>query len=371
MSTLNKQAEEIIELDIAIIGGGSAGITLASKLKNLSALVIEPLTPLERDCSWALWADTTQTKKFASSTKGSWKQWRLIDHHEEVLHNSEQFRYTSLSSASYMAECENSLSDGVNLVRAPAKNIIAAGDGGSFTANGQSYNADYLYDSRPPKMAANSLKQHFLGWEILTKSPIRQLEIATLMDFRVDQSRGLHFIYALPFASNRLLIESTMISTNIEDKSWYRQAIEQWLQQQNIEIKEILGEEMGVIPMQAVIPTNKKIAAIGAASGAVRLSSGYAFSGIQKQINKLAQGINRGNHLVPAPISPGLIRMDEIFNRVLIAQPELGVSIMMKTAKALSADGFARFMLGSATSIDWLKVILAMPKLPFLKQVFS
>ena len=371
MSTLNKQTKETIEIDIAVIGGGSAGITLASKLSNLSALVIEPRTPLERDCSWALWANTTQTKTFASSTKGSWKQWRLIDHYEEILHNSEQFSYTSLSSASYMAECENSLSDGVNLVRAAAKNIVAAGDGGSFTAAGQNYSAAYLYDSRPPKMATNSLKQHFLGWEIRTKSPIDKPEIATLMDFRVDQSRGLHFIYALPFSSNHILIESTMISTNIEDKTWYRQAIEQWLQQQNIEIDELLGEEVGVIPMQAVTPTDKSIACIGAASGAVRLSSGYAFSGIQQQVNKLAQGINRGNHLVPAPISPGLIRMDEIFNRVLMAQPELGVTIMMKTAKALSADSFAHFMLGTATWLDWLKVILAMPKLPFLKQVFS
>jgi hypothetical protein len=35
----------------------------------------------------------------------------------------------------------------------------------------------------------------------------------------------------------------------------------------------------------------------------------------------------------------------------------------------LDADGFARFMLGSATLLDWAKVVLAMPKIPFLKQV--
>jgi hypothetical protein len=62
--------------------------------------------------------------------------------------------------------------------------------------------------------------------------------------------------------------------------------------------------------------------------------------------------------------------MDKIFNGVLTAHPELGVTIMMRTAKALDANGFARFMLGSATLIDWAKVILAMPKLSFLKQMF-
>jgi lycopene beta-cyclase len=44
---------------------------------------------------------------------------------------------------------------------------------------------------------------------------------------------------------------------------------------------------------------------------------------------------------------------------------------MMSTASALDANGFARFMLGSASLLDWARVIMAMPKLPFLKQVFT
>ena len=41
----NSLTDEIIETDIAIIGGGSAGITLASKLSQHSAVVID-LRPL-------------------------------------------------------------------------------------------------------------------------------------------------------------------------------------------------------------------------------------------------------------------------------------------------------------------------------------
>jgi lycopene beta-cyclase len=370
VSELNNNAPKITELDIAIIGGGSAGITLASKLNNCAAVVVEPRTPAERDCSWALWADSHQQKKFEAATNGSWKHWRLIDYHMEVNHHSDQYRYTSLSSAQYMAQCESNLAEGVDLIRAQADDIVAAGNGGSFTAAGQHYRAARLYDSRPPKMVDNGLKQHFLGWEIRTKYPISHPEIAILMDFRVDQSRGLHFIYMLPFSDRRLLIESTMISNNLEDKVWYRQAIERWLREQNIEIEQNLREETGVIPMHAVTPLDKNIAGIGAASGAVRLSSGYAFTGIQAQIVKLAQCISAGQYSVPKPISSTLTRMDKIFNRVLLSQPELGVSLMMLTAKALDANGFARFMLGSATILDWAKVIMALPKIPFLKQVF-
>ncbi len=370
MFKLTNNTSEIIAVDIAIIGGGSAGITLANKLEHCSAVVIEPRTPEERRCSWALWAKSHEQKQFATATQGSWSQWRLIDHHTEVRHSSDHYRYTSLSSTQYLAQCENNLATGVDLIRATAEDVVAAGSGGSFTAAGKFYKAAQLYDSRPPKMANNGLKQHFLGWEIRTKYAINEPEIATLMDFRVDQSRGLHFIYVLPFTDRRLLIESTMISEKLEDKDWYRRAIMQWLQEQNIQIEENLGEEAGVIPMQRVIPLDPNIASIGAASGAVRMSSGYAFSGIQAQISKLAQNIHTGEYSVPVPISPALMRMDKIFNGVLMAQPELGVEMMMGTAKALDANGFARFMLGSATILDWVKVILAMPKIVFLKQVF-
>jgi lycopene beta-cyclase len=63
--------------------------------------------------------------------------------------------------------------------------------------------------------------------------------------------------------------------------------------------------------------------------------------------------------------------MDKIFNGVLVAQPHLAVTLMMQTAKSLNPEGFARFMLGQATLFDWIRVILAMPKIPFLKQVFK
>jgi lycopene beta-cyclase len=366
---LINKARKTINIDIAIIGGGSAGITLASKLSNCSAAVVEPRTPAERECSWALWADHHQQKKFATAIEGSWRQWRLIDHHTEVLHSSDLYRYTSLSSAKYMTQCENNLDPSVILVRAAAEDIVGTGKGGSFTVGSQHYKAAQLYDSRPPKMVEPGLKQHFLGWEIRTKYAIDKPEIATLMDFRVDQSRGLHFIYMLPFSDRRLLIESTMISSHLEDKEWYRQAIKQWLQDRDIEIEEKLREEAGIIPMQTVIPIDNDIASIGAASGAIRLSSGYAFTGIQTQIDQLAQRISLGNYTVPTPISPTLIRMDKIYNRVLMAQPELGVTMMMKTAQALDADGFARFMLGYASVLDWARVILAMPKMAFIKQV--
>lgn len=371
MSTQNNHSADIIKTDIAIIGGGNAGITLATKLKQHSTLVIEPKTPEQRDVSWALWANSDTQKELDYATKGRWNQWRLVDHRQEILHKSEQYHYISLCSADYLRHCENKLSPNISLIRDTAENIVSDGSGGMFTASDQKYFADHIFDSRPAKLDKNGLKQHFLGIEIRTKKPLKDTHIATLMDFRVDQSRGLHFIYALPFSDHSLLIESTMISTVLESKDWYKQAIFQWLDTEAIEIEEITREEYGVIPMHKVTPVDHSIKSIGAASGAVRMSSGYAFTNIQVQIQQLAVCINKGEFRVPEAISGNINKLDKIYNAVLVANPELGVELMMKTAAALDAEGFSRFMLSKATLKDWIKVILAMPKIPFIKQVLG
>ena len=166
-----------------------------------------------------------------------------------------------------------------------------------------------------------------------------------------------------------------MISNQLEDKDWYRNAISQWLADRNIQMQSQLREEYGVIPMAAVQPQNTQVPTIGAAGGSVRLSSGYAFSTIQAQMATLAEAISAGEREVPAPFSRRLIFMDRVFNRALSAQPDRGVGLFMATSKALDAEEFARFMLGNAGAMEWAKVIMAMPKWPFiqaaLRQVFK
>jgi lycopene beta-cyclase len=366
------------EVDIAIIGGGNAGLTLAAQLasqaKTPSTVVIEPQTPAQRDCSWGLWALDEQADQLNQATKGRWRQWQLIDNHSRIVHSSDQYSYLSLSSADYLRDRAAQLHEPISLVQEAVTDLQAGQDRTTVETDQQRYSAKTVYDSRPPKIAENGLRQHFFGLHIYSKQPIKNPHIATLMDFRVDQSRGLHFIYALPYSDHQMLVESTLISATVEPQDWYRNAIEQWLQEHSIEVAEIINEEMGVIPMDSLItdPTAEPLAApIGAASGAVRRSSGYAFQHIQLQTRQLAAGIAQGNMSVPTPISSRLTAMDKIFNGVLLSRPELGVSMYMRMAKALNGDQFARFMLGQATIRDWLHVIAAMPKGPFIKQLYQ
>jgi lycopene beta-cyclase len=211
-----------------------------------------------------------------------------------VVHSSNQYSYLSLSSADYLLDRAAQLRDPVSLIEDSVKVLHSQQHKTVIETEKGRYSAKTVYDSRPPKIAEDGLRQHFLGWHIHTKEPINDPDMATLMDFRVDQSRGLHFIYALPFSDHHMLIESTLISAELEPQSWYRDAIERWLRDNNIEVAEVIYEEAGVIPMDTLISDSASpvsdgmasIASIGAASGAVRRSSGYAFQHIQQQMMK-------------------------------------------------------------------------------------
>lgn len=368
------------DIDIAIIGGGNAGLSLAAELSAQpnppQTVVIEPQSPNQRDCSWGLWALDPQAEQYAHSTRGRWRRWQLIDHLGQVVHISNNYSYISLCSTDYLLNCKTRLQEPVSLARESVTSLQPDANRTVVETNYSSYRAKTVYDSRPPQLAENGLRQHFLGLHIQTKQPIEDPDVATLMDFRVDQSRGLHFIYALPYSDHHMLIESTLISTSVEPRDWYRNTIDKWLADNRIQVAEIISEEMGVIPMDTLVGNSScplagqpMVAPIGVASGAARRSSGYAFHHIQQQVTQLAAGIARGDMTVPRPISRGLTFMDKIFNGVLLDRPELAVSLYMETARALNADEFARFMLGQASLRDWLRVIIAMPQRPFIKQL--
>ena len=59
------------------------------------------------------------------------------------------------------------------------------------------------------------LNQHFRGWEIETDRPVFNPQLPTLFDFRTPQDGHMRFVYTLPFAENRALIEYTLFSAHL------------------------------------------------------------------------------------------------------------------------------------------------------------
>ncbi len=220
--------------------------------------------------------------------------------------------------------------------------------------------------------------QHFKGVEIKAAQPCFLSDTAILMDFRCDQSRGIHFIYLLPYSPTEALVESTLLSPKRQDDEFYSDAIETYLETYWATGGwQVCHTEQGCIPMAFVRPVNLDYLAIGANGGCVRPSSGYAFAFIQKQTDAIVDKLARSGPALltpatlPRPISRFDLFLDGIFLHVIRHHPEQAAELFTRTASALSGDEFARFMSGLADFKIYAKLITAMPIGLFLNALWN
>ena len=360
--------------DIAIIGGGNAGLTLAKNLSDHRAAkniaVIEPTHPREKHANWCSWHHEENLSNYQDAIKGVWDSWSIIDDKTNIKHNSSEYKYACIDSALYLSCIEEKLrTSSIKIIRDSVEKIkIKKNNKRELQCENNTYEALHVYDSRPPEIKDDSLRQHFLGIEYKLHNN-QNIDAPILMDFRVDQACGLHFIYALPFSDNRLLVESTVISRKFNEKKWYRNQIKQWIKHRNLKVNKIISEEVGAISQERCSHKNKYAKAIGARGGAVRLSSGYAFHNIQEQVKLLANNIASDNYNTSNVISNRIHFMDNLFNKVLINNPERSSELFLSTACHLTGKEFAEFMLNKANILTWCKVIMSMPKINFMKEL--
>ena len=109
---------------------------------------------------------------------------------------------------------------------------------------------------------------------------------------------------------------------------------------------------------------NPFLYSIGSNAGAIRPSSGYAFSFIQKQITRFLDRQTKPT----TPHKKHDLMMDHIFLEVLKSHPEKAQRLFFKLARALDGDSFARFLSGEANIKDYFLVINSMPKWLFINQ---
>lgn len=139
-------------------------------------------------------------------------------------------------------------------------------------------------DARGPgDMAALDLGwQKFVGREVRLAAP-HGLERPIVMDACVDQDEGYRFVYCLPFAADRLLIEDTYYSM---DPALNREAIAArigaYAEAQGWRIAATEHEEAGVLPVamggdfDAFWPETERDARIGLRGGFFHPTTGYS-----------------------------------------------------------------------------------------------
>ena len=222
----------------------------------------------------------------------SWSHWSIITYESKQILSSNTYPYCVIRRSKWLDYCLSQINNKrVNIVQEDA--LVRNND--LFVYNNK-IEGKYIFDSRQPKIPSNILLQHFEGYIITSEKNIFDDKTVTLMDFRCDQSKGMHFIYLFPLNKNSALVESTIFSKKNEKPSFYLNAIKLYLRKYYNLTKFVKSHhEKGIIPMHDITVNSKFTYNIGTRGGAVRPSSGYAFTFIQKQVFQIkSQLISKG-----------------------------------------------------------------------------
>lgn len=333
-------AKDPIDVDVAIVGAGGAGLSLAVELdrittstgrRALSVALVDPVVRQGADRTWCFW--DTRDSGLEPAVSRSWKRVGLVDRlgRSQIL-DLTPLRYVMIGSADFYVLAEQSLRrlDAVRVL-APALTVVDGSERAEVRTTAGTVRARWVFDSRPApprRPARTAWLQHFRGWTVRLDRPMLDLDEAVLMDFSVVQpgpalfgnvpdggapGPGLAFGYVLPTAADRALVEYTVFSRYPLPGPAYDVALRAYLSARltgtdpgasagpagraDPVAMTVETVEDGVIPMTDAEHARRvghRVFRLGVAGGATRGSSGYAFAAMRRQAHAVAETLVNG-----------------------------------------------------------------------------
>ena len=369
-------------VDLAILGGGCAGLSLARALANQACtkrvMIIEPRRLYQHDRTWCFWAEDAHAHSGIVSQ--SWQRWRVSTDDQVVDHTGSRLSYQQICSDDFYQACLATVAETPNIELRQglsAERVSDHGDKVTVETEAGLISADFVVDTRPrpPKMDTAAIWQVFSGAEVETQEPCFDQSIAGLMQNMTSDHRGLKFVYTLPMSAHRALVQTTRFALTRYSPD---RLDEEFQSDLNDLIKgpvTLHRRERGCLPMgQTELPkdVSRRIMHAGQAAGALRASSGYGFLRIQAWAEAVARDFAREQRLIDYRPGSRLERkMDAIFLAALTRSPQAASDWFASLARTLSGDEFGRFMSQSPSLDLWLKVISALPKAPFVRALLA
>ncbi|MEW2416934.1 lycopene cyclase family protein [Streptomyces sp. NPDC046866] len=374
--------------DIVIVGAGAAGLSLAWRLlapppgvRVPDVVLVAPppgrLRPPER--TWCYWE--AGPGDYDPLLTASWRRLRVrAADGDGPVRDLGALRYKMLRSDAFERGLAARLS-GLRRIEAAVEDVTDRPDGADVAcraADGAAFTlrARWVYDSRPPAApppARVSLRQHFRGWFVRCDRPVLTPDTVELMDFRTPQpEHGLSFGYVLPTSRHEALVEYTEFGRAPLTREAYDQALHHYT-------GDVLGlgplrvsaTEQGVIPMtdgRYERRAGRHVFRIGAAGGAVRPSTGYAFAAIQRQARAVADAVHAGRPPVPPPAHPArALAMDAVLLRGLDTGRIDGAAFFSRLFRDVPCGRLLRFLDGTSRPAEEFAIGLRTPVLAMLR----
>jgi lycopene beta-cyclase len=368
-------------VDLAIIGGGCAGLSLARELADRqtpqSIIILEPRTQYQDDRSWCFWS--TPEHALSILVSHSWSTWRFGLQGQAVdTKNSSLHPYQYIRSADFYRDCWKKIAQCPSITASLGTTVTCVkkqDDGWHIDTTQGSFFATQVIDTRPPSsthFAQSTLYQCFLGAEIQLGHGINTEHFALelMTDMRLLDGEFC-FTYLLPLGQDRLLIELTLFASRPYPAEALREAFDQLLAERGLTDSPSLRIEYGNLPMGLPVQRSDPPRA-GLGGGALRPSSGYGFMRIQRWAEQCAEHYCKQGTVIPQTLSNfWLQKMDQLFLSVIQSQPSLAPTLFNKLLGKTQTERFIRFMNDRASLIDYFHIVMCLPKKPFIQALLS
>ncbi len=363
-----------LDYDVAILGGGLAGLSLAVRLAEprfagLRVLVVESRTQYTRDRTWSFWS--VQPHPFQEAVACSWKRWAVTTDDRHVVRAAPGIAYDSIPADRLykMALLRLRAAPQVTLHLGAEATAWEDDDAVFVQAGVETWRCGVAFDTRPiAGVRRQGLTQIFGGMEIETSENVFDPGVAVLMDFRTPQASGAHFTYMLPSTPTRALVEDTWFAPSGLQPPDHRVAVRSYLRSHyGVDTFTVLFSEQGALPMDPAFQPGRgrRLLRFGVAGGAMRPSTGYAFNAIQAQCDAMANALAAGNMPIAVPARPAMVRMmDHVLVDLVSRQPDLAPHIFSRLFDRCPPGALIRFLNDVARPADFVAVAAAIPFRP-------
>lgn len=364
------------DYDVAIVGGGLAGLSLAYRLaedsfRSKSIALVEPRLEYGRDRTWSSW--DVRPHPFAQLVRHRWPAWSVHAGSASNVVRSSRFSYCKIESQDFYQEAIAKINAAPHLhfmQGVDAHDVRDEGSAAVVETSAGSIRARHAFDTRPRRGPNPVMRQQFMGLEIETEQAVFDPGVATLMDFRVSQPGHPRFFYVLPVSPTRALVEDTHLAPAGATCDLSREKIAAYLERfWGVSSYTELESERGVIPMEVSrspeAASGSVVIPFGVRGGAAKPSTGYAFPNIQLASDQVASRLRHGLDPRPNQQSRANRFMDRVFLERLRRDPEAAPKTFYSLFERCGADSLVRFLNESGHPIDWLRVMLACPRAAF------
>lgn len=368
-------------VDLVVIGGGLAGLSLATRLARGGyagrVVILEPRGEYVDDRSWAFWTPADQTLPVAPARH--WNHWQFSRQDgETVTCRADGWRYAYVRSLDLYRDALARIASRPNftlLMGARANAVDATGDQLCVATTAGTFSTPFVVDTRPAGMdrfSDSTMFQCFSGRELrFDQACFDDSRVELMTDMRSD-ALGFVFSYVLPLSPTRALVEATRFSTRALGQAQLSADLDQMLAARGWSDAEVLRTEAAVLPMGLPAPDVAApipgVAHAGMGAGALRAASGFGFIRIQAWADRCAHALLQGRPPVGHPAEP-MVRgwMDRVFLRALANHPARSPEFFLRLASSVPGEAFVRFMSEQGGWRDHARIIAALPPGPFLR----